>query len=91
MKNVTGQHLMLLFQYILHPVSPGHVLHHLSSQCKCTLLFMSFAYERILTFFLFSLFTKLMFRKVSSEMMPSVYYHSSNPGQTFIDIFLGTF
>lgn len=44
MKNVTGQHLTLLFQYILHPVSPGH----LSSQCKHILLFRSFAYERIL-------------------------------------------
>lgn len=32
-----------------------------------------------------------MFQKVSSEMMPSVYYHSSNPGQTFMDMFLGTF
>lgn len=43
-----------------------------------------------LKFFLFSLFTKMMFQKVSSEIMSSVYYYSSNPGQIFMDMFLGT-
>ena len=32
-----------------------------------------------------------MLQNVSSEMVPSVYYHSSKPGQTLIGMFLGTF
>lgn len=60
-KNVTEQHLTQ--SCTLSPVSPGHVLYHLSSHWKCTLLFTLFAYEGILTFGFDFLFL-LMFESI---------------------------